>query len=169
MNAAALEKASNIYAFEPDPISFYCLNSNTVTLSPKIKLFNMALSNVSGMQKFYIASSNADSSLIEPDTYSESLVTKVTRFDAIPEMNSLPVIDLFKMDAEGAEPEVLEGLGELVYKINNFAIDVGPERKGYSTAPEVAEYFKKNKIQFRLKHHSSGRILIHAGNSILDA
>ena len=169
VNAAAIKKASSIFAFEPDPISFYCLKTNTVAISSKVKLFNIPLSNVNGMQKFYIASSNADSSLIEPDTYSESAVTKVTRFDAILEINSLPVIDLLKMDAEGAEPEVLEGLGDLVYRINNFAIDVGPERKGCSTAPEVTAYFKKNKIQCILKRHSSGRILIHAGNSILDA
>ncbi len=169
VHAAALKNAFSIYAFEPDPISFYCLTSNTSRLFPKVKLFNMALSNVSGNQKFYLASSNADSSLIEPSTYSESLMAKVTRFDSIPEIKSLPMIDLVKMDAEGAEPEVLEGLGELVYRINNFAIDVGPERKGHSTAPEVTEFFKRNKIQCRLKHHSSGRILIHAGNNILDA
>lgn len=169
VNAAALEKAFSIYAFEPDPISFFCLIHNTRTLLPKVKLFNTALSNANGRQKFYLSSSNADSSLIEPPTYTESLVIEATRFDAMPEMISLPIIDLLKMDAEGAEPEVLDGIGELVCKISNFAIDVGPERNGSSTVQAVSEYFKRKKIKYVVKQHSSGRLIIHAGKSIVDA
>jgi len=44
---------------------------------------------------------------------------------------------LLKMDAEGFEPEILEGFGDQIKKIDYFAIDVSPEREGIDTEKEV--------------------------------
>jgi len=46
---------------------------------------------------------------------------------------------LLKMDAEGFEPEILEGFGDQIKKINCFAIDVSPERVGVDTEKEVTQ------------------------------
>jgi hypothetical protein len=70
------------------------------------------------------------------------------------------------MDAEGAEPEVLEGLGQLLHKIGKYVIDVGPERKGKSTNKMVMEFFANKKIRSEFIVHKSGRALVHAGGSL---
>jgi len=44
-------------------------------------------------------------------------------------------LDFVKLEAEGVEIEVFEGLGEL--KPRKFAIDVSPERNGESPGPEL--------------------------------
>lgn len=47
-------------------------------------------------------------------------------------------IALFKVEAEGAEPEVLEGATRIMDQINYVAVDAGPER-GIAEAPTLAE------------------------------
>ena len=38
-----------------------------------------------------------------------------------------------KCDAEGAEPEMLQGLNKHINKVGYFTIDTGPERNGEET------------------------------------
>jgi FkbM family methyltransferase len=164
--AAAQRHAHKIYAFEPDPVCFLCLESNTKSIFEKVNLYNFPLSNKTEIQKFYLATENADSSLVPPTTSSKSTDLMVKRLDVIREIQELNYIDLLKMDAEGAEPEVLEGLGDLVYKIGKFVIDVGPERNGKSTDKMVMNFFANKKIRSEFRVHKSGRTLVHAGGSL---
>lgn len=162
--AAAQRNAHKIYAFEPDPACFLCLERNIMNIFEKVNLYNFPLSNKTEIQKFYLATENADSSLVPPTTSSKSTNLLVKRLDAIQDIQNLTYIDLLKMDAEGAEPEVLEGLGDLVYNIGKFVIDVGPERNGKSTDKMVMNFFANKKIQSEFKVHKSGRKLVHAGS-----
>ena len=49
-------------------------------------------------------------------------------------------IKLIKIEAEGAEPEVLEGLDKNISKVNYITIDAGFERNGKSTISECIHY-----------------------------
>mgnify|MGYP006289466727 CR=1 FL=1 len=51
-------------------------------------------------------------------------------------------IKLLKVDAEGAEPEVLQGACDLLPYCRHVVVDAGPERgvEQVSTAPEVINY-----------------------------
>ena len=56
------------------------------------------------------------------------------RIDDYVRMENVDRIDFVKVEAEGVEVEVFEGLGEL--KARKLAIDVSPERNGLSPAED---------------------------------
>ena len=106
--------------FEPSPIEFGCLKEN---VRPGV-VHNVGLWNTEGELKFYLSSDGADSSLIEPAHYDEVITTKVTRLDSY----ITSEIKCLKLEAEGAEPEILEGIGQKLDLIEYIAADLGYER-----------------------------------------
>ena len=155
---------SLIYAFEPDPIAYECLkfNVNAMKLNKNIKIVDQALSNKSGLSLFYISTSNADSSLIEPASYSKILNLNCIRGDQFMQQENLRKISLLKMDAEGFEPEILEGFGNQLNHIDFFAIDVGPERAGVDTEIEVSKILKIKGAQIESFKGAGARKFINA-------
>ena len=125
----------NIYSFEPDPVAFKCLSYNVHGESAK--LFNFALGEKTGEGTFFSASEGADSSLIKPDVTSREIKMPIYRLEDFVEALEIRGGMLVKMDAEGAEPEVLRGFGKYANAISWISIDVGPERHGRSTRMEV--------------------------------
>lgn len=125
----------NIFSFEPDPVAFRCLSNNIHGESAK--LFNFALGEKTGEGTFFSASEGADSSLIKPDVESREIKMPIYRLEDFAETQEVRGEVLVKMDAEGAEPEVLRGFGKYADAISWISIDVGPERHGQSTRVEV--------------------------------
>lgn len=133
--AAHQRGLKNIYSFEPDPVAFKCLSYNIKEESPK--LFDFAFGEKTGEGSFFSASEGADSSLIKPDVESCEIKMPIYRFEDFALTQELQGAILVKMDAEGAEPEVLRGFGKYAHAISWISIDVGPERQGQSTKAEV--------------------------------
>ncbi len=131
-----------VYAFEPDEVPLACLKVNIT--SDTVKIYGFPLGEVNETRLFYSAPKNADSSLIKPRTKSKKKLIDIYTLDSIPfsfgESNSV----LLKMDAEGAEPEVLKGATLTLAKIKWVAIDVGPEREGKGTYREVQEILEQS-------------------------
>lgn len=134
---AATRKAAVALAFEPDPLVYRCLELNAKQFG-KLRSFASALSDKAGEMTFYHACSTADSSLVEPVVpYTTSRIKTVALDDLFPTLD-IPRIDFFKVEAEGWEPEVLQGAQEtLKHRVRKVAVDAGPERKGQSTRGEV--------------------------------
>ena len=124
-------KKLNYIGFEPSPKEFKCLSINASTQ----KCEQIALSNSSKKQKFYISSEEADNSLIEPKNFSNYIYIKTKRLD---EIWSNTRIKLLKIDAEGAEIELLEGCEGILNNIKYISIDLGPER-GLNSIPTFRE------------------------------
>lgn len=107
--------------FEPSPNEYRCLSLN----ASDQKHFQVALSKESKKQKFYISSEEADNSLIEPKYFSKTIYL---RSECLEKIVSEKKIKLLKIDAEGAEIEVLKGSRNILNNIQYISVDLGPER-----------------------------------------
>tara|TARA_B100000989_G_C19528724_1_gene468388 strand:+ start:2112 stop:2912 length:801 start_codon:yes stop_codon:yes gene_type:complete len=134
-------KKIKYYAFEPSPIDFYCLNKNLEFYDFAI-LEKIALSDREGQDKFYLSTDSADSSLLEPNSYSEIININKVRLDNY--FTSDTNIKFLKVEAEGHEPEVLYGLERIINKIEYIAVDVSPERYNKSTLVDVCNFLLNN-------------------------
>lgn len=120
---------------EPNPLDFECLEKNIISGG---SCLNYALWSENNSLKFWVDSKSASSSLIEPPTYSKTINVKALRFD---EMQDFKNIKLFKVEGEGAEPEILLGAKGILDRIQYISVDVGPER-GVDQAPTRFEVFR---------------------------
>lgn len=149
--------SSNIIAYEPDPVTNFCNILNTRNLG--FKLYDFALSNTTGDATFYLAPDDADSSLFKGVGHSIQISIPTKRFDEILDTEFIKGTRLLKMDAEGFEPEVLEGFGVELSHFNWVTIDVSPERNGEGTGPEVISILRANGFQ---EVYSYSDNIIHA-------
>ena len=139
----ALKKQFNNFdyvAFEPSPLEFELLRQN---IGVNGISHNIGLWNTAERKTFFISSWNADSSFIKPENYTNKLEIQAKRLDQILDKD----IKLFKLEAEGAEMQILEGMGELLSRCQYITADLGPENNGKSTLPEVTNYLLKNNFE----------------------
>lgn len=106
--------------FEPSPIEFEHLKKN---ISPS-KAYNVGLWNKNDQLTFYVSSQGGDSSLIKPLEYDEKIKVKTIRLEEFITQK----IKLLKLESEGAEPEILEGIGDKINNIQYITADLGFER-----------------------------------------
>ena len=89
------------------------------------RIYDFGLSNERGVVTFYSCPNDADSSIIEPPKYEKCIDIKVERLDELILNTS---IKFLKLEAEGAELEVLEGARKILHNIEYIAADLGYER-----------------------------------------
>lgn len=116
---------ANYIAIEPNPDDLEILKLN---LPPEAKLVPKALGKEAGRFDFYVSTSEADSSLVRPKEFDEVIKVDVVRLDSLLEELDIARVKLLKLEAEGFEPEILEGLGERLSSIEYIAADGGYER-----------------------------------------
>lgn len=140
----------NYVGFEPSPVEFNCLKKNVFPST----VHNIGLWNEDAELTFYVSSQGADSSLIELKEYDETITCKVSRLDKF----VTQPIKCLKLEAEGAEPEILEGLGEKIRMVEYITADLGYERgiNSESTLVPVMNYLLMN--DFELIDMNHGRI-----------
>jgi hypothetical protein len=147
------------FGFEPEPEAFKCLLMN---VNSKF-CYNVALGNVNNnFQEFYLSTDNCDSSIVLPEKYDAVTITKVVRGDQfvpfLEDLNSVnfqaiyeselyqdnlihaTLIDLLKLECEGYEFQAAQGFERLLPRIRYIAADLGFEKMGESTLPEVTNY-----------------------------
>lgn len=115
----------NYVAIEPGPEEVKSLALNC----EGARIIQAAASNYSGSSEFFYAPKRGDSSLEEPqDGYTHKITVETTTLaDVISSLESGNV-KLLKVEAEGSEPEVLEGIGPWLKGVEFIAVDGGPER-----------------------------------------
>ncbi|NWG71314.1 MAG: FkbM family methyltransferase [Parvularculaceae bacterium] len=142
---------ARIFCVEPDPTVFSCLAANIAGLAGA-SAHELVVWKESGEIDFGLAPDRADSSVFT-DGAARIKRQAQTLADFARE-HALARADLLKCDAEGAEPEVLEGAGQFLAKIRAVALDTGPERNGQPTALPCAEILAK--AGFRVLHETIG-------------
>ena len=108
--------------FEPDKETYECLKLNVK--NEKNIVHNIGLSNIEGSNNFYIDNEGGNSSFVDFGT-SHSIKVDTKTLDSF---NIKKNIKLFKIDAEGYEPEVLSGSKNTLKKTAFVSVDFGSER-----------------------------------------
>jgi FkbM family methyltransferase len=105
-----------VISFEPDPTS-YNLLSKSVERNHfgNVSLFQRAISGTDGDRSLHLSATHHKGlHSITRDLGGEKITVQSSKLDTIASKMGIGSIDLLKIDVEGAEPEVLEGAGELL-------------------------------------------------------
>jgi FkbM family methyltransferase len=168
-------KNARVFAFEPLPESFRKLEDISHS-NDRVIAVNQAVSNRVGKAVFNITTLADASSLLPPlvtgssfDRYTVpagTIEVDVTSLDAFAAKNGIGQIDLLKMDAQGAEIQVLEGARELlknnairmVYSEIDFTdLYVGGGR-WYALASLLYDHGFKLHNFYNLYHNQNGQL-----------
>lgn len=125
---------ARVFCFEPDPQVFACLKQNIASLA-HASAFDNAVWKEDAELDFALAPERADSSVFAGGP---RIKKRAITIDTFMRAHGLARIDLIKCDAEGAEPEVLEGIGASFPMVRAIALDTGAERQGRRTNVECA-------------------------------
>jgi FkbM family methyltransferase len=151
---SASKIAAQVHAFEPDRDNYACLRRNFTHID-NVSLNEAGLYSESRKMNLNVSASNIDHSLLMPD---DGQVIEVREIDVVAlkdyaDRHGVTEFDFVKIEAEGVEPEVFEGLGDL--RPRKLAIDVSPERDGESPADELRERLSALGYEIRPHFHVS--------------
>lgn len=145
-------KAVRYVAFEPGKLEHAACSLN----NPMGHCERSALWYETSVLTFYEKSDSADSSLIEFGGYENVTQVPTTTIDEYCAANGIVKIKYLKIEAEGAEPEVIQGATGMLPSTHFVAIDCGYER-GFdkeSTLPKVCnQLIKSGFILVEIKEH----------------
>ena len=152
LSAARIAKA--IHSFEPDSLNFECLKQNASQFQ-NVTPVQKALHATSGKSILNISASAVEHSLLPPDdgtVVRKEEIETVSLADYFKQLG-IESVHFLKLEAEGVEPEIFEGLG--THRPLKLAIDVSPEREG--TSPDA--YFVEVLAQKGYETRRRGNVL----------
>ena len=140
----ALKNGVHYIPFEPSPLEYKTLSQNLKR--SHTPAFQLALGSKNNNSTLYTNSENADNSLIKYSHSNDKITVEEKKLDSLkfPEK-----IKLLKIDAEGFEPEVLQGGLRTLQKVEYVSVDVSFERgdKMESTMVPVLNLMLKNNFE----------------------
>jgi FkbM family methyltransferase len=122
----ARRKRHEYIAFEPEELEADCCDLNNFAGERKTQ--RKALWFENDVLTFYSKPNSADGSLFAIKNAVGTRQVEAVRLDSVIDPDQLRSPVIVKVEAEGAEPEVLKGLEGLAGKIDFVAIDCGYER-----------------------------------------
>lgn len=111
--------SGRVIAFEPEPVSYSHLARNVADL-PNVTAENMGLSNGDKLAKMFYR--NNGYSLYKTGDRAVDLTLR--RLDSVLPNLGVSHVDFLKIDTEGAEFQILEGLGEMLWSVDNIAMEL---------------------------------------------
>jgi FkbM family methyltransferase len=145
---ACRRRGAVVHAFEPDPQEYQALCKNA---DNQLTGIQAALWHEAASLEFYLENDTGDSSLFKQQTGSESIRVDAMRLDEYLDRHvSGNTVQLLKLEAEGAEPEILAGTKLAFKRIAYIAADMGPERglERQSTLVEVSNLLVEEGFRF---------------------
>jgi FkbM family methyltransferase len=130
----------NIVAIEPEAAEADCADANI--FGGERRTVRKVLWKEEATMRFFSAAETADSSLFQPPTSHTVREIQATTLNSLVTQLGCDRIRLLKLEAEGAEPEILQGADLVLQKIDYIAADLGPERglKQEETATPVINH-----------------------------
>ena len=156
-------------AFEPEDREFRALEANvrgTGGSAHKALLWSHETE-----LSFHEANDTGDSSVFEPRNATSTQQRAATTLDAaIPQTAAAKgPIRLLKLEAEGAEPEILEGAARTLERVQFVAADVGPERGLEREMTIFPVYERLRASGFRAVDVQTKRVVVLFENTRLSA
>jgi len=116
-----------VLAIEPSPKEHYALSKNLFNV-PFAQTENLALWKEKTKLKFFHKNQTGDSSLLPSEVTKNYSVVQVDTLDSLTKKYDINRILILKLEAEGAEPEILLGAIETLKSVIFVTADLGPER-----------------------------------------
>lgn len=136
--------AEQVVAFEPSPRNYKKAKDNLGSFDNVI-LINEGLWNEPDDLEIKYGEGVGDDGFLEPDsgegteTVNENI--PVNTVENYVEELDIDRVDFLKIEAEGAEPEIIKGIGDL--QIRNIAVNCEEERNGEPTGEEVMQLLQE--------------------------
>ena len=132
----------NYYGFEPEEPTYKCLSLN---VGDTDKLYKNALGNKNETKTLYLDSIGGNSSLVDFGANKKEIIEVIS----LDSLNLDIPIKGFKVEAEGYEPEVLEGAIDTLKLVEYVTVDFGAERgkNNSNTVVEVNEILVNNNFK----------------------
>lgn len=155
MSTLTGEKGRTI-AIEPNPYVIGLLRATASVHSSRIEPIQVALSDVSGSTTLIIPDNYyGDASIVErrdkPRVSRSRVDVKTQTLDELARQLELPSVDLIKMDVEGAEPRVFNGMSETIAKNPGLRILVEYSPYLYADAKSFTEFLFHHFTVCRIK------------------
>lgn len=147
---SVIEFAGRTVLIEPAPANYDCCVRNLDNFE-NAEIYQLGLFNMTGTLPLQMSRRCVDHSFLEPDhgATGERIDVPIMRLDNLATMLNLISIDFFKLEAEGAEIEAMEGMGNL--RPTKISIDAGPERYGESPMEELTKMLDTRGYKTRTK------------------
>ena len=118
-----LKYGSDIYAFDPTPISMKYVVNHHLFKNKKIHFENIGLSDVDELVRFFLPS-NDEYVFLHRGLKSDGIDVSMRRLDSIAQRLGHHRINLLKMDIEGSEFKVVESLVDMNVQIDQICVEV---------------------------------------------
>lgn len=165
--AKSVGSDGKVYSFEPEKKGFDALSKNLILNNiNNVKLFPFALSNETSKSNFYIRPDKDTHSLFEsthaPSKTGSQKTLSVSTYtiDDLIEKKLAVVPDFLKIDTEGAELKILEGLKKNYQKLSYIFVEIHPDALKLENIINPEEEIEKklkdlgfNKIEYLDKIH----------------
>jgi FkbM family methyltransferase len=128
--------ANQVVGFEPSPRN-YTVAKDNLSEFKNIRILNEGLWNEQSELDIQYGTSDSDDGFLSPDTETVKSGDKVpvNTLEAYVERLDIDNIDYLKVEAEGAEPEIIEGIGEL--RPEKIVVNADEERNGRSPIRQI--------------------------------
>jgi FkbM family methyltransferase len=127
-----------MYLFEPQPsLSNSIKKSIAINRYNNIHVFEILLGNHDGTAELYLTGHAIHASMIPREKTFDKLVLPICTIDTLRSSGRCPPPDVIKMDTEGAELQILEGMRQTLTEYSPtilFEADVNMDRFGYNVS-----------------------------------
>lgn len=149
--ASAGMGAKKVYAIEPSSRNFNCIKKNIdhFSLEKLIEPINAGLGSSRSKLKLNLSQFSCEDSFLKCDegyTGNQEEVDVFTVRDIVEKYNIDPNNLYLKVEAEGFEPEIISGMGDLKPRV--IVIDNSAERNGERPEEAIKETLKNHGYQF---------------------
>jgi FkbM family methyltransferase len=161
--AGVMDASSKVYAFEPDPASFATLREivRRKKIGERVEIFNMAVGSADGVLEFWHNDEHAADHRVVTEEFRSSRgsgakisTVAVTSVDSFAAARNLQRISFIKMDVQGYELAVCEGMRGTLEKFPEacIAFEYAPEgmREMGFDAARLLEFFRAAGYQLRI-------------------